>query len=188
MVLGTLSYSRKAGLPLEGTIAMIALCLILPLGLAFKRFFQRRFAASFSLILFSAIFFSGLVVGWLLPKAQPAFSSKPMVEIYRNLSGPAPGFLLGGKYLFRGVAFYTDSAAVGVFGENIKRAFYTAPGLPLVSSMKELSEIRALNYPVYCFFKKKEFEWFKKIDKAGFSYEILWTGAGKYLIKLNHEK
>ena len=132
------------------------------------------------------VFFSGISFGWLLPKADAAFSSRKDVASYERLVQPDnQNFLLASKLFVRGVSYYTGDKHIGVLIEDPKRAFYTKHAIPILSTREDLLKIGGHQFPVYCFLRQKELKLLRRIADSGFSISVLETNGQRCLVRLD---
>ena len=188
LIAGTFFYNEKADLGIFWPIFSIG-CFLIPLGLgALILAWRRSYRLAWTAVVVMTVAFGLIAFGWLLPKAEAAFTSKPTVASYESLVRPTDtNFLLASKLFVRGVSFYTGDKNVGVLAENPNGIFYTQHPIPIISTREDLAAIKQENFPVYCFLRQKEFKHLKKIVDETYSITVLRSDSHRVMVKLDRD-
>src|SRR3989344_2683865 len=186
MVLTVFIYSVTQRLDLFAPLAAIAVSFVPLCWFSLIELCGRNYKSAFFSVVAAMVFFSGISFGWLLPKADAAFSSRKDVASYERLVQPDnQNFLLASKLFVRGVSYYTGVSPIGVLIEDPKRAFYTKHAIPLLSTREDLLKIGEHQFPVYCFLRQKELKLLRRIADSGFSITVLETSGQRCLVRLD---
>ncbi|OIO39071.1 MAG: hypothetical protein AUJ71_01545 [Candidatus Omnitrophica bacterium CG1_02_49_16] len=186
LVIGVLVYSRIHKLDILWPLITLGLSFVPFCWMSIYQMRKKNYKQAFLSVMAGIVCFSVFSFGWLLPKADAAFSSRSAVSLYEHLIKPDhKNFLLASKLFVRGVSYYAADEAVGVLIEDPKGAFYTPHNIPLLSSLDDLLKIEKAKYPVYCFLRNKELEFLRKITDARFSISVVQTDGPRSLVRLD---
>lgn len=189
MVLTTFVYNATQRLDLFAPIVAIAVFFIPLCWFSLMESRRRNYKSAFFSMVAAMVFFSSISFGWLLPKADAAFSSRNAVASYEKLVHPDnQNFLLASKLFVRGVSYYTGDKHVGVLIEDPRRVFYTKHAIPIFSTLEDLLEIDEHQFPTYCFLRQKELKLLRRIVDSRFSISVLETNGQRCLARLDWVK
>ena len=183
---GVYVFGKKQGLALQMPVILFALTAAPLSWLALFFIFRKKIKQAFFLILAMVAVFSLISFGSLLPAADPVFASRVMVKKYERFSnGAKPGLFLASKLFVRGISFYTGNRNVAVLTDDPKGTFYTKHSIPMIATPEDLSKIDAGLFPVYCFFRLKEYNYLKKIVPGDLKITLLDEGDQRVLARLD---
>lgn len=151
----------------------------------FKQDLKKYLAA----ILLSVAILVLFCFGWIMPRMEYSFSSRQSAEQYRRLVGEKDKdrFHLASKMYVRGFYYYANIPPneIGVFISNPDIAFYTRHPISIWSKREDLLTLKNEQFPVYCFFRPKEFRLLKERMGEGFQVEVIQSVGDRVFVKLD---
>ncbi len=148
--------------------------------------FRKKVKTAFFLLIAMTAVFSVIGFGFLLPAADKVFASRHLAKLYEEeTAGTRRGMIMGGKLFVRGARYYTGNPNVSVIVQDPKGTFYTNHTIPMISKREDLIALDAASFPIYGFYRQKDFKRLKEIASEGFKITVIEEANQRVFARLD---